>query len=192
VTLNFTAIDFETANGSPASPCAVGLSRVRDGQIVEQLSLLFRPPWPHDWFAAGNVKVHGITAESVTDAPGFEEALPELLLFLEDDLLIAHNAGFDMGVLKSASLAVNFDVPNYRYGCSLQMSRRTYNLESYRLNAVAYAAGHEEFQHHDALADSDACARIMIHMAKRHGVDTVEDLAQATRHKLKQILTEVS
>lgn len=190
--LNFTAIDFETANGSPASPCAVGLSRVRDGQIVEQLAMLFRPPWPHDWFASGNVKVHGITAESLVDAPGFEEALPELLLFLADDLLIAHNAGFDMGVLKSASLAVNFDVPNYHYGCSLQMSRKTYNLESYRLNAVAYAAGHEEFQHHDALADADACARIVIHMAQRHGADSVQELAVATRHKLKQILTPIS
>lgn len=189
--LNFTAIDFETANGSPASPCAVGLSRVRDGQVVEELALLFRPPWPHDWFAAGNIAVHGITPEMITDAPGFGDALTEILLFLEADTLVAHNAGFDMRVLAAAASEIKFDLPNFRYACSLQMARKTYNLESYRLPAVAYAAGHEEFSHHDALADSDACARIVIHMAKRHGAESLDELALATKHKLGQILTAI-
>lgn len=189
--LNFTAIDFETANGSPASPCAVGLSKVREGKVVDELALLFRPPWPHDWFAAGNIEVHGITPEMVADAPEFAEALPEMLLFLEADTLVAHNAGFDMRVLTAAASEIKFDLPNFSYACSLQMARKTYNLESYRLPAVAYAAGHEEFSHHDALADSDACARIVIHMAKRHAVTSIEELAEATRHKLGQILTSL-
>ena len=36
VGLDFTAIDFETANSSPASACSVGLVRVRDGKVVAQ------------------------------------------------------------------------------------------------------------------------------------------------------------
>lgn len=189
--LNFTAIDFETANGSPASPCAVGLSKVRDGRVVDELALLFRPPWPHDWFATGNIQVHGITPEQVADAPDFVEALPELLLFLEDDTLVAHNAGFDMKVLVAAASEVKFDLPNFSYACSLQMARKTYNLDSYRLPAVAYAAGHEEFSHHDALADADACAKIVIHMAKRHGVESLEELVLATKHRMGQIMTVI-
>jgi DNA polymerase-3 subunit epsilon len=55
------------------------------------------------------------------------------------------------------------------------------------LNQVAYAIGHEEFDHHDALADSDACARIVIHMAKRHEVETLDDLAKKTNHTLKNL-----
>lgn len=191
MTLNFTAIDFETANGSPASPCAVGLSKVREGKIVDELALLFRPPWPHDWFAAGNVQVHGITAEAVADAPEFAEAITEILLFLEDDTLVAHNAGFDMKVFSSAAAEVKFDLPNFRYACSLQMARKTYHLDSYRLPAVAYAAGHEDFSHHDALADADACARIVLHMAKRHGSETIDQLAEATKHRMGQILTSL-
>lgn len=178
--LSFTAIDFETANQSPASPCAVGLVKVRDGEVVETLEMLFRPPMPHDWFSPGNIRVHGITPERVADAADWLDALPELLLFTEGDTLIAHNASFDMRVLGAAAEAVNFELPPLGYACSLKMARRSYNLDSYALNAVAYAAGHEEFDHHDALADSDACARIVLHMARRHGAENLGELMAAT------------
>ncbi|HEY7796851.1 MAG TPA: 3'-5' exonuclease [Microbacteriaceae bacterium] len=185
--LNFTAIDFETANRSPASPCAVGMVKVREGQIVDSLSMLFKPPFPNDYFQPANINVHGITPEMVLDAPSWEEAIIELMLFAETDTLIAHNAGFDIGVLRASAEAINFDLPNYGYGCSLRMSRKTYNLDSYRLNAVAYAIGHEEFQHHDALADSDACARIVLHMANRHDVESLDDLMLKTSERLKTV-----
>jgi DNA polymerase-3 subunit epsilon len=185
--LDFTAIDFETANGSPASPCAVGLIRVRDSIQVETLELLFRPPVPHDWFSEGNIKVHGITPAMVQDAPAYSEVLGEMLQFIDDDHLVAHNASFDMGVLAASAKAINQDLPKLRYGCSLKIARKTYNLESYRLNAVAYAIGHEEFQHHNALADSDACARIVIHAASRHGVQDLPELLAVTKVQLGEL-----
>ena len=185
--LNFTAIDFETANGSPASPCAVGLVRVRDGKIDDSLALLIQPPYPHDYFNPFNIKVHGINPTDVADAPTWQEALALMLEFMGDDILVAHNAGFDMGVLTSSAALIDAPLPAFEYACSLMIARKTYNIESYRLNAVAYAIGHEEFNHHDALADADACARIMIHAADRHGVDSVASLAEATKHKIKSI-----
>ena len=188
--LNFTAIDFETANGSSASPCAVGLVKVADGKIVDTFSTLIQPPYPNDWFATGNIKVHGIRPEDVVSAPSWAQALEQMLEFIAGDDLIAHNAGFDMGVLKSSIELIDGQIPALRYGCSLIMARKTYNLESYRLNQVAYAIGHEEFDHHDALADSDACARIVIHMAKRHEVSSLEELAKLTNHTLKNLVPE--
>jgi len=188
--LNFTAIDFETANGSPASPCAVGLVKVVEGKIVNTYATLIQPPHPQDWFEPFNIKVHGITPEDVKDAPSWDIALTEMIAFISGDDLIAHNAGFDMGVLKASALAIDAVLPNLRYGCSLIMARKTYNLESYKLNQVAYAIGIEEFDHHDALADSDACARIVIHMADRHGVDNLDDLAKLTNHNIKRLLGE--
>jgi len=149
--------------------------------------MLFRPPSPHNWFHPGNIQVHGIQPEDVADAPSFEEVLPELLLFTEGQPLIAHNASFDMGVLTKSAEHVGFDLPNLSYACSLKMARKTYNLDSYRLNAVAYAIGHEEFQHHDALADSDACARIVIHMANRHEVEDFTELLERTNQRLQQL-----
>lgn len=188
--LNFTAIDFETANGSPASPCAVGLVRVRDGKLVDGLAMLFQPPYPHNWFHAGNIGVHGIHPSDVEDAISWDEALGHLLQFVGEDVLIAHNAPFDMGVLKAAAGAIQAPLPQFNYTCSLEISRKTYNLESYRLNSVAYAIGHEEFKHHDALADADACARIIVHAADRHGVESIDDLVAAVGKKLKVLVTE--
>jgi DNA polymerase-3 subunit epsilon len=189
VPLDFTAIDFETANGSPSSPCAVGLVRVRNGQITDNLAFLIQPPAPHEWFHEGNIKVHGIRPSDVDGAPTAHEALELMLGFIGVDTLIAHNAVFDMGVLRATAAHIEKPLPELRYTCSLAISRKTYNLESYRLNAVAYAIGHEEFDHHDALADSDACARIVLHAADRHGVDSIDELLTATKQVYKPLLS---
>jgi DNA polymerase III subunit epsilon len=187
MSLNFTAIDFETANGNPSSPCAVGLVKVADGKIVDSYQTLIQPPYPHDWFDPFNIKVHGIKPQDVATAPSWEQALKEMLHFVAGDDLIAHNAGFDMGVLLASIKTIDAEIPDLRYGCSLIMARKTYNLDSYKLNQVAYAIGHEEFDHHDALADSDACARIVIHMADRQEVENLDDLAKKTNHNLKNL-----
>jgi DNA polymerase-3 subunit epsilon len=120
----------------------------------------------------------------VQDAPAYSEVINQMLEFIDEDLLVAHNASFDMGVLAASAKAINHELPKLRYGCSLKIARKTYNLESYRLNAVAYAIGHEEFEHHNALADSDACARIVIHAAQRHGVQDLPELLAATKVRL--------
>lgn len=187
VPLDFTAIDFETANGSPASPCSVGLVRVRSGQVVDSFVTLIQPPSPNDWFSEFNIKVHGIQPADVTDAPSWGEALKSMLEFIADDVLVAHNAGFDMGVLQKSAELIDVALPSLSYACSLAIARKTYNLDSYRLNQVAYVVGIEDFNHHDALADADACARIVIHAAKRHGVETLEELSAATKHQIKAL-----
>ena len=185
--LDFTTIDFETANGSMASPCAVGLVKVRDGQIVDEFLAFFKPPYPHNWFAPDNIRIHGIKPSDVEDAPEWEEILPMMLAFIDGDVLIAHNAAFDMAVLRQSAEAARFELPKIYYGCSLLLARKVYNLESYRLNAVAYAIGHEEFDHHDALADADACARIMIHAAGRQGVDDLVALLASANQLVKAL-----
>jgi DNA polymerase III subunit epsilon len=190
VPIDFTAIDFETANGSPASPCAVGLVRVRDGKITDTLAFLIQPPVPNDWFHSGNIKVHGIRPSDVDGAPTAQEAIRMMLAFIGVDTLIAHNASFDMGVLRATAAHIDQPLPQLHYACSLAISRKTYNLESYRLNAVAYAVGHEEFDHHDALADSDACARIILHAADRHGAENLDELLTATKQVLKPLLQD--
>jgi DNA polymerase-3 subunit epsilon len=179
--LDFTAIDFETANNSPASPCAVGLVRIRNGQLVDSFESLFQPPAMHNWFSAGNIAVHGITPKMIESAPQYSEVLRQMLDFIGEDVLIAHNASFDMGVLRASAEAASAELPKISYCCSLLISRKTYNLESYRLNQVAYAIGHEEFDHHNALADSDACSRIVIHAANRHGAENLDQLMAATK-----------
>lgn len=181
VPLQFTAIDFETANGSPASACSVGLVKVLDGKVVDSQSWLIRPSIGHDEFWEGNINIHGILPEHVADAPLWSEIHDDVLRFVHDDWLVAHNAGFDMGVLRAVSEAGGVKVPNLNYLCSLQVARKTYHLDSYRLPVVALAAGFEDFAHHDALADAQACAAIMLHAAARHDAESLEQLAHITR-----------
>jgi DNA polymerase-3 subunit epsilon len=182
--LNFTAIDFETANSSSASACSVGLVKVRDGRVVDKVGWLIQPPAGHDAFLEWNTKIHGIRASDVVGAATWAAQLPDLVAFADGDHLVAHNAGFDLGVIKTSTTVSGLVVPDFQYVCSLQVSRATYHLDSYRLPVVAMAAGFEDFSHHDALADSEACAAIMIHAAARHEVDTIAQLAHVTRVKI--------
>jgi DNA polymerase III subunit epsilon len=187
VPLDFTAIDFETANGSPASACSVGLVKVRDGQVVDRIGWFIQPPLGHDHFVDWNIRIHGITPDMVVDALGWADQLRDLVEYCEDDILVAHNAGFDMGVIKAACTATGLAVPEYRYMCSLQLARKTYHLESYRLPVVAMAAGFEDFAHHDAVADSEACAAIMIHAADRYGAVDLPELATMAGIRVSQL-----
>ena len=175
--LDFTAIDFETANNSNASACSVGLVKVRDGEFVDSAYWLIRPPAGHDHFSEWNTRIHGIMAPDVEDALLWSEQLPDLVAFADGDHLVAHNAGFDMGVIQGACRASFIDIPSFGYLCSLQVARKTYHLDSYRLPVAAMAAGFEDFAHHNALADSQACAAIVVHAARRHGAESIEHLA---------------
>lgn len=178
VPLDFTAIDFETANSSSASACSVGLARVRGGVVVASTGWLIKPPTGHDAFFELNVGIHGIRPADVRGALGWAEQLPELLAFIGGDVLVAHNAGFDMAVLRRACEATGTGWPPSTYVCSVQVARKTYELDSYRLPLAAAAAGHLDFAHHDATADALACAQIIIDAAQRAGADDVVELTQ--------------
>lgn len=187
--LDFTAIDFETANSSSASACAVGLARVREGRVVATAGWLIQPPLGHDRFFELNIGIHGIRPDDVATAPTWVEQLDALTAFVGDDVVVAHNAGFDMRVLRSACEATDAPCPPYRYICSLQASRKTYDLDSYRLPSVAAAAGFLDFAHHDATADALACAHIMIDTALRAGADDIVELAMLLGLRVPQIPT---
>jgi len=178
VPLNFTAIDFETANNHAASACSVGLVKVREGRVVDKTGWLIRPPFGFDDMLEWNTRIHGITASDIVDAPVWADQVDALLGFVDGDILTAHNAGFDMGVLSAAQQVSALKVPSLTYLCSLRVARKTYHLDSYRLPVAAMAAGFEDFAHHDALADAEACAAIIVHAAMRHDVTELSDLAR--------------
>lgn len=174
--IEFTAIDFETANGFRGSPCAVGLTKVRDGRVVDEAHWLMRPPAGHDHFDSRNVSIHGITADQVASAPRFGDLFPEIGGFIGGDVLVAHNAAFDLGVIRSALEVSELAGPGWDYACTVMLSRRSYSLASYSLPFVAEAAGVPLLNHHDAVEDARACAGILVDIARRSGASTVEDL----------------
>lgn len=179
--LDFTAIDFETANSYRGSPCAVGLIRVRDGKVVDERRWLIRPPMQVDHFDAFNVALHGIDASMVRDAPRWDVVLPALVAYIGDDVVVAHNAGFDIGVIRYACAVDNIEWPEMRFLCTLVMARRALRLPSYRLPFVTDACGFEMENHHDPLADARAVVGIIDAFARGGGVANLADLAAVHR-----------
>ncbi|UVJ38205.1 exonuclease domain-containing protein [Arthrobacter sp. CJ23] len=174
--LDFTAIDFETANGFRGSPCSVGLSKVRGGVVVEEASWLMRPPENHDHFEFHNTRIHGIRAEDVAGAPRFGELFPEIGAFIGGDVLAAHNAAFDLGVIRSGLEVSGLAGPAYEYVCTVMLSRRCYSLVSNSLPYAAEEAGVPLLNHHDAGEDARACAGILIDIARRNNANSIAEL----------------
>ncbi len=179
MSLDFTAIDFETANGFRGSPCAVGLSKVRGGRVVEETSWLMRPPEGHDHFDPRNVRIHGIQSSMVTRMPRFCDLFAEIGGFIGGDTLVAHNAAFDLGVIRSALEVSGLAGPAYEYACTVILSRRNYSQLSYSLPFVAEAAGVPLQNDHDAVGDARACAGIMIDIAARNEAGSLAELYTA-------------
>ena len=190
MSLSFCAIDFETANAYRGSPCAVGLVKVVDGQLVDARRFLMRPPEGYDGFDPFNMGIHGITPAMVRGEPRFGERLPEILAFTEGLPLVAHNAAFDLGVIRDACSVSDLPWPALSYACTLVFSRATWNLLSYSLPWVAEAAGVSLDHHHDPEADARAAASVLLAIARHHGATTLEEIAAATHTPLGTMSTE--
>jgi DNA polymerase-3 subunit epsilon len=177
--LDYVAIDFETANSYRGSPCSVGLIRVRNGFPAAERHLLVRPPEAVDYFDAFNTIIHGITEDMVADAPRWRDALPSIIEFIGDDVVVAHNAGFDTGVIRHACAADNIAWPELRFLCTMVLSRRALSLPSYRLPFVVDALGGSLDEHHNALADARAVIDVVSGLARLCGVVDLDGLANA-------------
>ncbi|MEM9895987.1 MAG: exonuclease domain-containing protein [Bacteroidota bacterium] len=154
---SFSALDFETATYQPESICQVGLVRVENGIIVKRISLLVQPP--NNLYHYKNVQVHGIHPKKTENAPLFDEAWFEFKVYIDDQVVVAHNIGFDSNCLANALAYYNIAHPYYEKRCTRKIYGR----------GLAYLAGkyHLKLNHHDALSDAEACANLyLLHLRK--------------------------
>lgn len=172
--LNFVAVDFETANADRGSPCSAGMVRFRDGEPVESWYRLMRPPEAVDRFDAINMSIHRIKPSAVEGEPRFGQLWPEMMSFIEDDVLVAHNAAFDMSVLRRALAHEGIPAPDLTSLCTMRASRRVVDLLSYSLPWVADALDIPFERHHDASADAHVCGLVLVGLATKVGVTDLE------------------
>ena len=176
---NFTAIDFETANRSPDSACQLAAVRVRDGQIVDEAMWMIRPRPLR--FSPQNIQIHGITPRAVRGESEFGEQWPDIRQTLGNDILVAHNAGFDMGVLLACLRTHNQPIPDFEFTCTRAIARKTWkHLPRFGLKPLATWLG-IRFKHHDALEDSIACAKVLLAAGIDREANSVEDLEKQLR-----------
>ncbi len=174
MSVNFVAIDFETANYSPNSACAVGLAVVRGGKVAETFASLIRPPELD--FRADFVDIHGITPEQVADAPTFADVWPGLLSLIGDGPLAAHNSPFDMRVLRACLDTNGIPRPAVACLCTLSLARQVLpKLANHRLNTLA-AHFDIPLDHHNAASDAIACAHMALQLASLAGPHIIQRL----------------
>ena len=151
---SFVGFDVETANQRWGSICQIGLVKVIDGEEVDRVSWLCKPPETLGEFAEGNIAIHGITADSVASAPCVSEFVPQMVEFVGDLPLVAHNAQFDASALRDACLETDAEVPQMLFACTLAQARATkLDVANHRLPTLAEHFGVELSNHHDACED---------------------------------------
>jgi len=160
---NFAAIDFETANSERSSVCSVGVVAVRDGMVADTFYSLIQPePNYYNYWCQ---RVHGLGHEDTDDAPVFPVVWAQVEPIIEGLPLVAHNKGFDESCLKAVFRCYQMDYPDYEFYCTYQAARRLLKqLPDYGLETVAAYYGHYMTNHHNALADAEACAHIALQL----------------------------
>lgn len=187
--MKFLALDFETANRYRDSPCALGVTLMDSGEITHQGYWLIKPY--HKQFEFGNIRVHGIKPRDVQDAPEFDQVWHEHLKpLLEDRFLVAHNASFDMYVLRDTLHSYGIEMPWLEYLCSVQLSRKAWpGLSTYSLGPLARHFG-LQINHHHAGSDAEACARLTAMAFKEYDVRDVSELHMMLGMRMKGLRGE--
>jgi DNA polymerase-3 subunit epsilon len=190
--LSFVALDFETANSSRASACSLGMTKVVDGKILDFKYESFRPPEGFDLFEPRNIATHGIHPEDVANKKRFIELWPDFYSFIGGLPVVAHNASFDISVLRAALTASNHLWPQLEYACTYEASKNLFDIARHSLPDVAKAAKVEwdESQHHDALFDSRICAEIVLALAIKQNSSTLTELLTSVNLRIGELFED--
>ena len=178
--LDYVVVDIE-ATGAKMPPNRImelGAYRVSGGKIVDEFVTLVNPEIPIPRFV---ITLTGITNDMVKQAPLFAEVAPKWLEFVEDAVLIAHNAPFDTNFINHEISRV---YPGHRminpHLCTVTLSRRAVpGLTNYRLDTVAGHFGIDIADRHRAGSDALATAEVFIRILARLEAHGVRDLAAA-------------
>lgn len=176
--MRFAALDFETANSFIGSICAIGLAIVEDGSVVSKKYWLVKPHEDYYYFDPFNVMIHGITKSMVKDSEEFNIIYEkELLPLIQDQIIIAHNASFDMSALRYVLDLYQIDYPEIQYLCTYKAALKTWDCpENYKLDTISNFLNFE-FKHHNAEEDALACANILLAILNKSKSDDIIGLS---------------
>ena len=192
---DFIAIDFETANRNRNSACSLALIVVEENQIVNKKHWYINPPTDDFYFSY----LHGITKSTVLNAPTLAELWEtELKFYIENKIIVAHNASFDISVLQTSLSEAGITQSKIQYLDTVEYARNFFpTLENHKLPTVCKFLG-ISLNHHNALSDAEACAQIVIKLnSQEYTTNSSENLAkiyQTTEegtHLYKKIKDEI-
>lgn len=187
--MDFVAIDFETATSAPTSICSMGICIVENNFITDVKEILIKPT-PFE-FCEYNILIHGITPMMVKNKPTFDECFDEIFPYINGKTVIAHNASFDIGAMRSCIELFRLKCPTFRYMCTVQLSQKAYpNLPSHKLNSLCDEFG-ITFSHHHANDDAYACSRVLLKTASDFNLNSFEELSEKFSVRLNNMSPEI-
>ena len=175
---SFVVFDIETTGFSSTNDkiTEIGAVKIENFEIVDVFSELINPEIDISYKIQ---ELTGITNDLVADKPKIEEILPKFLEFVGDDVLVAHNADFDMGFISQKSREQNLEFKNKSID-TLTLARILLpDLKRHRLNVIAKALGIPLLNHHRAVDDAKATAHIFIkflEMLKKQGIEKLSEV----------------
>lgn len=176
---NYVAVDFETANSERSSVCALGIAVVEGEEIVRRASWLIRPPVLY--FDPYNTYIHGITEDDVRDKPEFNQFWTTCRRHFEGGVIIAHNASFDISVLRHVLGVYGIPYPTVNYFCTRVIAKGVWpGLYGYGLTTVCEYLG-IKFQHHNPEEDAAACGAIALRAVREVHACDLDELAEKIR-----------
>jgi DNA polymerase III subunit alpha, Gram-positive type len=181
--MSFAVVDIETTGLSKNYHRITEIAAVqlRNGVIKREFHTLVNPRTKIPSFIT---RLTGITDAMVKDAPPIEEALPQFVNFLGDDVFVAHNASFDFGFLSHNAMQKNIILANDRL-CTRKLANRLVpDLPSKRLDMLCQHFNIVNTQHHRAMADAQATACIFnnfLDMLKSRGIEDRDALLRFER-----------
>ena len=177
----FVVVDLETTGGSADSDAIteIGAVKVRGGEVLGEFATLVDPGRA---IPPQIVQLTGITTAMVHDAPKIDSVLPAFLEFSRGAVLVAHNAGFDVGFLKAACTGHAIDWPAPDVVDTVKLARALVprdEVRNHRLGTLAAHFGAHTTPNHRALADARATVDVLHALLARAGslgVTSREDL----------------
>lgn len=175
----YVVLDVETTGFSRHSDRLTEVAAVRicDGKVVDEYTTFVNPGKPIPEVV---VKLTNITDEMVRNAPHPDQVIKELIEYVGQDVLCAHNAKFDMGFLQSTALRAGLRFPDLPVVDTLPMARALLpEMKGHKLNLVCKQLGVQLTGHHRAINDTRATAQMfmrLMELAKERGCCTLADL----------------
>ncbi len=181
--VTFVVVDLETTGtrAGQSEITEIGAVKTRGGEVVGEFQSLVKPE--QSVISPFVARLTGITHAMVDDAPSIRSVLPSFLEFSIGAVLVAHNAPFDIGFLRSACERLDYHWPAPTILDTVTLARRVIGrdeVRNHKLSTLAAHFGTEVTPDHRALSDARATGELLHHLFERfggYGVTTLEELS---------------
>lgn len=156
----FVAIDFETASYCSFSACAVAIVTMENHIVTDRYYTLIQPP--NNYYIEKFCELHGIYPKDTLNAPNFYDIASDIINRLQDEVVVAHNEGFDRQVLKAALAYYDLSASHLRLDKKWECTVKIYRKKGFKKANLKACCEQLDIplNHHNALSDAEACATL--------------------------------